>query len=218
MNNKAIILGASGLIGSQLLDILIESPFYTEIVVLVRKPLDFRHPKVTQHVTDFKNLDELAPLITGRVIFSCLGSTKAKTPNKEDYTYVDKVIPEKIALLGNKNNVEQFHLVSALGANSNSSIFYNRLKGETEDSIKKSGIPGIFIYQPSLIKGPRKEKRFGESFAISLSAIVDPLLIGSLKRYRSIESIDIAKAMYNQSITNKQGTYTFPSDKIKELA
>ncbi len=218
MENKAIILGASGLVGSQLLDLLIASPHYNEIIVLVRKPLHINNPKVKEHITDFKNLEALKTVITGKAVFSCLGSTKAKTPNNKDYSYVDKIIPEKIALYASENGVEQFHIVSALGANPDSPIFYNRIKGETEVMIQRLNIPGVFIYQPSLIKGPRKEQRFGEKLAISLSKFIDPLLAGSLKKYRSIESITIAKAMYNQSIQNNKGIFIFPSDKIKELA
>lgn len=218
MDKKAIILGASGLIGSELLQLLIESEHYKEIVVFVRKPLAVQSDKLVQSITDFKNLEKLKTLISADIVFSCLGSTKAKTPDKKDYIYIDKTIPETITTYASENKVQQFHIVSALGANANSSIFYNKIKGETEDFIKHLPIPGIYIYQPSLIKGNRKEKRFGEDLAVILSKFIDPLLIGRLKKYRSIESITIAKAMYNQSLKNEKGIFTISSDKIKELA
>ncbi len=218
MDSHAIVLGSSGLVGNLLLKILLESKQYHSVTVFVRRQLEIQHPKLRQIITDFKDFKHLEKDIEGDILFSCLGSTKKKTPKKEDYVFVDKVIPDTFAEITSKKGLKQFHLVSAIGANSDSSIFYNRLKGELEDSIKEKKIPSINIYQPSLIKGKRKEFRFGESVFTFFFKLLDILLAGSLKKYKSINALDIAKAMYNVSLINKKGVYTFTSDKIKELA
>jgi uncharacterized protein YbjT (DUF2867 family) len=217
MNKKAIILGASGLIGSQLLQLLLESPHYEEVLAIVRKPLKITHKKLNVITSDFSDSTSLENLIKGDVIFSCVGSTKKKTPNKADYLKVDKEIPTQIAKFGKTNGVLQFHIVSSLGADSNSSIFYSKMKGETEDIIKNIGIKSTHIYQPSLLIGPRKEKRFGEDIAAFIANIIDPLLLGSFAKYRSIKTIEVATGMYNQSLKNLTGTFTYPSDYIKKL-
>lgn len=218
MDSSAIVLGSSGLVGGLLLNILLQSNHYKEVTVFVRRPLKIEHPKLKQIITDFKDLQALEPQIKGDILFSCLGSTNKKTPNKVDYIFVDKTIPETFADIASKKGLLQFHLVSAMGANSKSSIFYNRLKGETEDIIKSKDIPSINIYQPSLITGNRNEFRLGEKLASILFKFVNLFLIGALKTYRSIAAADIATAMYNISLLNKKGVYTYTSDKIKELA
>jgi hypothetical protein len=218
MAYKAIIIGASGLIGSTLLDILLTQPEYTEVFVLVRKEIAVKHKKLTQLVVDFDKLDDYADVITGHAIFCCLGTTKKNTPDKNTYRKIDHDYPVKLAQIGAKNGVEQFHIVTALGADPNSSIAYPKLKGETEEDVKKSGIKSIYIYQPSMITGDRKENRPLEKIITVIMRVIDPLLIGSLKKYRSIPAKTIAMAMFKQSLTNNEGIFAYPSDKIKQIA
>lgn len=148
-DKKAIILGASGLIGSELLTLLLNSNSYSEVSAFLRGPLKVQHPKLKQEITNFNNLEELKSKIKADVIFCCLGSTKKKTPNLKDYKKVDHNIPLFFAKEGLKNNLSQFHLVSALGANPISSNFYAQLKGEIEQDLKMLAMPSLFIYQPS---------------------------------------------------------------------
>ena len=218
MSNKAIIAGASGLIGSKLLDLLLQSPDYNEVLALVRKELPVKHPKLTQFVVDFDKLDDYSNSINGRAIFCCLGSTKKKTPDLSVYRKIDHDYPVKLAELAKKNGVEQYHLVSALGANSKSSNFYTKMKGETEDSVQLVGLKSLHIYQPSLLTGDRKEHRAMEGFFTVLMKIINPILIGGLKKYRSIPAETVAKAMLNQSLKEEGGVFIYPSDKIKLLA
>jgi uncharacterized protein YbjT (DUF2867 family) len=109
-------------------------------------------------------------------------------------------------------------LVSAIGANSNSSNFYTKTKGETEEAIKETGLKSIHIYQPSLLTGDRKEHRLIEKIAAVLMKVIDPLLLGGLKKYRSIPAETVAVAMYKQSLNKEEGVFVYPSDKIKLLA
>lgn len=218
MGLNAIILGSSGLVGGHLLDLLLQSKKYSHVKVFVRRPLDKKHQKLEQIVTDFSDMKKLEELITADVLFSCLGSTKKKTPDKKDYIFVDKTIPETFIEMAALKGLQQLHLVSAIGADSNSTIFYNQLKGELEDIVKQKQIPSIHIYQPSLIMGNRNEFRLGECIASALFKLLNPLMAGSLKKYRSIAASTIAEAMYQVSLNSRNGIYTYTTEKIKELA
>jgi len=218
MANKAVIAGASGLVGSELLSILLEQTQYHEVLVLVRKELPVQHKKLVQLIVDFDNLDQHQQAITGHAIFCCLGSTKSKTPDLSLYRKIDHDYPVKLAGIALKNNVPHFHLVSAIGANSKSSNFYTRMKGETEDDVQAVGIRSLHIYQPSLLTGNRKEHRLTERIATGVMKIIDPLLLGGLKKYQSIAATTVAKAMFKQSLNQEEGVFIHPSDHIKQLA
>jgi len=215
---KAVIAGASGLIGGLLLEQLLDQEGYAEVLVLVRKKLNIQHQKLKQLIVDFDHLDDYENQINGHALFCCLGTTKSKTPDENTYRKIDHDYPVQLAKIGAKNSMQQYHLVSALGADSHSKIFYTRLKGETEEDIKRIRIDSIHIYQPSLLVGNRHEKRTAERFVMVLAKWIDPLLVGSLKKYRSINAATVAKAMVHQSLKNKPGIFTYPSDQIKNLA
>jgi len=218
MSKKVVIAGASGLIGSNLLEILLKETNYDEILVLVRKELPIEHKKLVQLIIDFEKLDEHASVINGHAIFCCLGSTRKKTPDLALYRKIDHDYPLKLAQLAKKNNVQQYHLVSSIGANSKSSNFYTKMKGETEDDIQKVDLKCLQIYEPSILTGDRKESRLMERFSIGIMRFIDPLLIGSLRKYRSIPAQIVAQAMFNQSLKKQEGVFVHPSDKIKLLA
>lgn len=218
MSNKAIIAGASGLIGSKLLDILLLQPDYDNVLILVRKELPVKHKKLVQLVIDFERLEEYSKVIAGHAIFCCLGSTRKKTPDLSVYRKIDHDYPVKLAELAKQNDVEQYHLVSSLGADSKSSNFYAKMKGETEDDIKKAGLKTLHIYEPSFLTGDRTENRPVERVASILMKFIDPLLIGGLRKYRSIPAQTVAMAMFNESKKNEEGVFVHHSDKIKLLA
>lgn len=218
MANKAIIAGSTGLIGSKLLHILLREPFYDEVLILVRKKFDLQHKKLRQQVVDFDQLDSYAYVLNGHAVFCCLGSTKAKTPDLNIYRKIDHDYPVQLAQLAQKNGVKQYHLVSAIGADANASNFYTRMKGETEADVTNVGVPATYIYQPSLLTGERQEKRLMEKIAGGLAKVIDPLLIGRLKKYRSIPAETVAMAMYKQSTKNEVGVFVYPSDIIKQLS
>ncbi|WPU94305.1 oxidoreductase [Mucilaginibacter sabulilitoris] len=218
MANKAIIAGSSGLIGSNLLDILLQEAFYDEVLILVRKELDIQHPKLTQLVVDFDQLDAYKGFLNGRVVFCCLGSTKSKTPDLAVYRQIDHDYPLQLAQLAHQNGVKQYHLVSAIGADAASSNFYLKMKGETEADLQEVGLPALHIYRPSLLTGDRPEKRLTERIAAVLMKAFNPLLIGGLRKYRSIPAATVAAAMYKQSIKHNTGVFIYQYDKIKQLS
>lgn len=218
MKKSAIILGSSGLIGSNLLTLLLENSNFESVKIFVRKILPIQHQKLIQILTNFEELGAVKNEIKADVIFCCLGSTRKKTPDLQEYRKIDHDYPIYFAEEGLKNGLTEYHLISALGANSNSSNFYTKMKGETEDAIKNLEIPSLYIYQPSFLKGNRTENRLGEKIALIVMKLIDPLLMGSLKKYKTIAAEVVAKAMINESIKNKKGIFVLESDKIKELA
>jgi hypothetical protein len=211
MGFKVILLGASGLIGSKLLTFLLANDNFEEITVFVRKELTIKNSKLKQQITDFKNLD-------ANVIFCCLGSTKSKTPDLANYRYIDYEIPLLFANSGLENSASQYHIITALGANPNSSNFYSKLKGEIERDLKALNYSSLYIYQPSFLEGDRTENRPLEKIMSPIMKVINFILIGPLKKFQSIAAEDVAKAMVNECIKNKRGIFVVESDKIKELA
>lgn len=218
MLKKAIIVGASGLIGNELLNILLQHSYYNEILVLVRKELPMNHPKLIQLVVDFENLDKWSAAITGDVLFCCLGTTKAKSPDLKEYRRIDHDYPVKLGRIAKKNDIDQFHFISAIGANAGSSSFYLKLKGDTEAELESLRLKSLQIYRPSLLTGNRKEKRLAEKVFTIVMKVVNPLLLGSFKKFRSIPATVVAMAMFKQSLKNEVGVFVHPTDKIKQLA
>ncbi|MBD1393548.1 NAD(P)H-binding protein [Mucilaginibacter glaciei] len=217
MAYKAIIAGASGLIGSNLVNILLQQQEYDEVLVLVREELPIQHKKLVQLVINFDDLPKHADALTGHAVFSCLGTTKSQTPDKAQYRKIDYEYPLTLAKLAKRNGVAQFHLVSSIGADKNSATDYTRLKGELEDAIKQIGFPTLHIYQPSMLVGQRERKRTLEGALITLFKLIDPLLVGGLKKYRSIKGSTVANAMYKKSLQTDTGTFIHPSNKIQTI-
>jgi uncharacterized protein YbjT (DUF2867 family) len=207
MGKRAIVAGATGLIGGHLLDILLEADIYDEVLILVRKKIDFTHKKLTQLVIDFDQIENHSPSITGDAVFSCLGTTRNKTPDRNTYYRIDHDYPLRLAKLAQANGVKQFHLVSSIGANPNSGTFYIKLKGETERDISALNFYSSFMYEPSMLTGREYETRFGEVFFEGLFKIVNHLLIGKWKKYRSVSGAAVARAMYEQSLKDEPGKW-----------
>nr|WP_067056941.1 NAD(P)H-binding protein [Mucilaginibacter sp. L294] len=217
MAYKAIIAGASGLIGSNLVNILLEAPQYAEVLVIVRKELPIQHKKLVQLVINFDELHKHAEVIKGHAVFSCLGTTKSQTPDKKLYRKIDYDYPLQLAQIAKQNGVDQYHVVTALGANKNSSTFYLKLKGELEDELQKQELKTLHIYQPSMLMGERERNHWLEKIATGIFKVIDPLLVGGLKKYRSIKGATVAHAMFKKSLESATGTFIYTSDKIHTI-
>lgn len=218
MSHKAIIVGASGLIGSELLKLVSASYAFNEILLINRRPLNISGPKIQEIVIDFDKLADISDKISGDIIFSCLGTTRGKTPDAAQYRKIELDYTLNIAKYGLNNGVKQFHYVSSLGADTSSSNSYLKLKGEVENLLKTLSFNSLHIYQPSFLTGERKENRIAEKLMAPLMSLINPLLVGKLRKYQSISAEAVAKAMLNQSLKNKEGIFTYPSDIIKQLA
>ena len=218
MPYKVILVGASGLIGNHLLSDLISSDDISEITLLVRNKMGISNPKVLELVINFDEINQYSSKITGDIIYCCIGTTKSKTPDTTNYRKIDLEYPLNLAKIGAENGVSQFHVISSLGANSESKNAYLKLKGELEKELKKLNIQSLHIYQPSFLDGNRKENRPLEKIMLPIMKLINPLLLGPFENYRSIKASDVAKAMINQSKKELKGVFTYPSKQIKELA
>lgn len=215
---EAILLGASGLVGGELLNLLLADSNYSKVKVIVRKELPIKNNKLQQIIADFSTIEAHKDKLNAEVVFSCLGSTKKKTPDLKKYYEVDHDYPLLVAKLTKVQGVKSFHIVSSIGADASSSNFYIKMKGETEDDLKKVGFKSLHIYRPSLLTGERNEKRLLENLGEFVMKVINPLLLGSLKKYRSIAGKTVASAMHKQALSNNTGDFIYLSDKIKELA
>jgi uncharacterized protein YbjT (DUF2867 family) len=217
MAKTALIFGATGLVGKSLLHNLISDQNYAKIKIFVRKNPEISHPKLEIHVSDFSDIISLKDHIKGDDLFCCLGTTIAKAGSKDAFRKIDYELPVELAMMAAENKVNGLFVVSSLGADSNSSNFYLRTKGEMEEAVKKSGVNTIGVFRPSLLFGARKEFRFGEILGKGVMKLINPLLHGSLKKYRGIEASDVARAMA-AAAKNKTGTSIYQSDEIQKIA
>ena len=214
MGKKAVLAGTGGLIGSKLLDIVLHHPDYSEITILVRKKSKYNSNKLTTVIADFDKLDDYEQHINGDAFFCCLGTTRKKTPDLSDYRKIDHDYPVKLAEIAKKNGMSQYHFVSSIGANPNSWSFYTKMKGETEEDLKKVKMPCLHIYQPSVLTGKRRERRIMEKIIIKIMAVLNPFLIGGLRKYRSIPALTVARSMFKLSLKDEKGVFVHTSDKI----
>ncbi|MDX1462641.1 MAG: NAD(P)H-binding protein [Marinirhabdus sp.] len=214
MKQTAIILGATGLVGGKLLDLLLKEENYETVKVFGRSSTERSHPKIEEHLGDLFEMSQFSDVFTGDVVFCCIGTTKAKTPDKTTYKKIDHGIPVTAAALAKANGIPQFQVISAMGADSSSSTFYNKVKGEMERDVQGKGVPQTYVLRPSLIGGDRDENRFGERMA-QLAMSVFGFLVP--KQYKMIEPETIAKAMIKIA-TEGYGKQIIPSDEIKEIA
>ncbi|USK68899.1 oxidoreductase [Peribacillus asahii] len=211
---KALIVGATGLVGNELLRILLQSNTYENVKALVRKPISIKHPKLTQRLVDFNALEKYEEEFAVYDVFCCLGTTIKKAGSQEAFKKVDFEYPLKAAKLAKKKGANQFLIISAMGANSQSRIFYNRVKGVIEEALKQVQLPSLHIFRPSLLLGKRNEFRLGERFAEMVSPIFLPLLIGKLRKYKPIQAKDVAQAMYQIAKQNRKGEFVYESNQI----
>jgi uncharacterized protein YbjT (DUF2867 family) len=204
---KAIVLGASGLIGNQLVSLLLNDHSFSQVTLFVRKELSFLDVKLKQITLDFTDLESYQSQFAGSVLFLCLGTTRKKTPNIEHYRAIDYGITLRAAKLAKSEDIEEVHLISSIGASSDSSIFYNKLKGQIEEDLIKIGFETTYIYQPSILIGTRNEFRRTELFFQKLMPLFDLFMIGKLKKYHSVSKEKLAQAILNHHLNAKKGVH-----------
>jgi uncharacterized protein YbjT (DUF2867 family) len=214
----ALIAGATGLIGSELLQQLIHGRYYQTISVLSRREVETSSKRVETIITDYEKLSEKDIPQGVDDVFCCLGTTMKKAGSKEAFRQVDYDYPLKIAEIVKKKGAKQYLLVSAMGADASSSIFYNQVKGEIEQAIAQLKFSAFHIFRPSVLMGKRDENRVGETVAQILMSGLSPVMIGGLRKYRPIAGKDVASAMLRIAKKELKGRYIFESDKIQTLA
>jgi uncharacterized protein YbjT (DUF2867 family) len=217
MNQKtAILLGATGLTGRLLLSRLIAEDSYASIKLFSRKASGNTSPKIKEFVGDMLQLEHFKKDFTADEVFCCIGTTSSKTKDRAVYRAIDFGIPFTAAKLAKENNIPTFMVVSAMGSNPKSKVFYNRTKGEMEQAVINQNILHTYILRPSLILGARNESRFGESLAAIIMKILNVFMNGRAKKYRAIEADCIARAMI-QLAKSSPTMQIVNSDIIQEL-
>jgi uncharacterized protein YbjT (DUF2867 family) len=214
---KITLLGATGLIGSHVLKYLTEDDSVSTINVIVRRQVDFNHPKVKLIVIDFSNDEAFQNAIEPEsTIFYAIGTTnKNVSGDKEKYRKVDYDIPVNAAKFGKDKGCKTFVLVSSIGADSNSSSFYTKLKGEVEDKISSLDYDNLHIFQPSLLLGDRKEFRIGERLGQFFMTTFSFLLPS---KYKPVQAKDVAKAMLEASKNKLRGKNIYHYHSILDLS
>lgn len=160
--HSALLLGATGLVGREVLRLLLDDPFFSRVIVLARRPTGQQHPKLHEHVFELDDMAKHAELFAVDAIFCALGTTIRLAKSKEQFRVIDHDYAINAARLGRARGARHYLLVSALGANAKSPVFYNRVKGEAEQDLIAIGYPSVTIARPSLLLGEREEFRLAE--------------------------------------------------------
>jgi uncharacterized protein YbjT (DUF2867 family) len=210
----ATVLGGTGLVGSHLVDALLEDERYGKVIMISRRPLKKSHPKLQVLLVDFDHLEEHELDIVGDVLFSCLGTTIKKAGSKEQQYKVDYQYQYKIAECGLKNGIDNYILVSSAGANEESKVFYSRIKGELDTAVQKLGFKNVSIIRPSVLDGPRSEFRLGERIALVIMKLLG--WIPGIRKYRPIHAKSVAVAMINAHVNSRNGV--FELEQVHELS
>lgn len=216
----AVVLGSTGLTGQFLTEFLLNDPAFAKVRILVRRPVQLVHPKLEIEIVDFENLAQYRQKLgKGDCIFCCIGTTQRKVKgDKKQYRKIDVDIPVHAAQIGKDAGFTNYLIVSAVGANPTSANYYLKIKGEVENGIAALQYERFHVFRPSLVLGDRKEFRPLEIFAKNTMKVVDHLLFGKLRRYRSMQAVDIAVAMVAASKKPEHGMFVHHYDDMMNMA
>ena len=214
----ALVAGASGLVGAQVLRLLLEDPAYSRVTVLARRELPLSHKKVEQRIASFDRLAQIADFPRVHDVFCCLGTTMKQAGSPDAFRKVDFTYVVELARVAVRHRASQFLVVTAVGADPQSRILYSRVKGEAEEAVRRLQFESIQIFRPSLVVGARAQGRPVEHVARLLSLLVAWALVGPLSRYRPIKAEALARAMVHVARDAPRGAHVYQSDHIRRLA
>lgn len=213
----ALLLGATGLVGGHCLELLLGDGTWERVTVVARRPSGRSHPRLREVVADFDRLDQAADAFAADDVFCCLGTTIRKTGSQDAFRRVDHEYVVRSAELAREQGAKRFLLVTAMGADPGSRVFYNRVKGEAERDVTALPFEGVALLRPSLILGDRAERRTAEALAQKAAPILSPLLVGPLRRYRAIPAPTVARAMVRLAKERFAGVRVVENDEIAAL-
>ncbi|UHA74589.1 NAD(P)H-binding protein [Paenibacillus sp. 481] len=222
----AVVIGATGLIGRELVKLLAAEQSYARVVALVRKLPEqgeaawFEHPKLEWRVVNFNRLHEAEPMMADvDDLFCCLGTSIRVAKSREMFRRVDYEYPLAAARAALRAGAARMFVVTALGADAKSRIFYSRTKGELEDALQELPFSALYLFRPSLLLGDRSERRLGEMAGAIVMRALDPIMArGRLKRYRAITGLTVAQGIVAATRQEARVVHVVPSDKIEEWA
>ena len=200
----ALIFGSSGLIGNELLELILKDNNYIKIKLFVRSDLTDVNSKIEIIKTDFNNIENHKDKIVGDDCFFCIGTTRKNTPDKNEYIKIEYNLPIEVAKIAKSNSINNFIYISSLGANPNAASLYLKNKGQTEQELIKLNFMNLSILRPSILLGNRKENRVGEKIGIFAMKTLSPLFLGNMKKYKPIKVEYVAKAMLEVAQKNYQ--------------
>ncbi|HEY0829236.1 MAG TPA: oxidoreductase [Bacilli bacterium] len=215
---SALIIGASGFIGGELLKQVLNQTHYTKVTILTRKHLEVKHPKLKQYVVNFDVLPQYKDHFKVDHVFCCLGTTMKTAKSRAAFKKVDLEYPLQSAKLAKEGQAGTFLMVSAMGADVSSKIFYNQVKGAAERAINELRLPSLHIFRPSLLLGDRQEFRVAERIAAMATKVLFFIWKGPLEKYKPIEAAAVARAMMLVARHPSPGTHIHESSKIAALA
>lgn len=211
---KALVIGATGAVGRDLVDQLLKDDAFECVSVFVRRPLAMENPKLTVHVIDFDRPEPWKDLLQGDVLFSCLGTTIKAAGSQANQWKVDYTYQYEAAKAARENGVETYVLVSSIGANPKSNIFYTHMKGELEEAVKKLGFPACYILQPpSLIR--KGSDRFGEKAGVVILKALNA--IGLMRSWTPMPTEEVAAAMVRLAKSGRRATETIAAQAILKV-
>ena len=214
----ALLLGATGLVGGQVLQLLVEEDRWNHVVTLGRRALAPAAANHVHHVIDFDNIDGHAEHFACDGVFCCLGTTIKKAGSEEAFRRVDFDYPVEAAHLAHAQGATQYLLVSSLGANSKSRFFYNRLKGAVEQALRGAGFASLGLFRPSLLTGDREEYRRSEAISAVGLTLAKPLLLGPFHKYRATPANTLARVMVDVAADSPTGATVYEADNIMARA
>ena len=214
----ALVAGATGLVGSHLVRRLLDGGRYGRVTTLGRRPLDLAHPKLDDRVVDFDRLPDAPDLPASDDAFCCLGTTIKKAGSEEAFRRVDHDYVLDFARRAQRHGATQLLVVSALGADAGSRVFYNRVKGEMERAVAALGFEAVQIVRPALLLGERDVTRPKEKVAELITRPLTPLLRGPLRKVRPIHGDTVAAAMVAAAQVCAPGVHVFESDQLQRFA
>ena len=219
---SALIMGASGLVGKLLLEAILSKYHYTDVTLVLRRPIDLKPDKRVKIVmiSDFEALDQYEEDLFSEDVFCCLGSTMKKAGSKSDFEKSDLIYPLKIATINQKNpNFKNYLIVTALGANAQSPVYYNQVKGRCEQALLALDLPGLKVFRPSLLLGNRVEKRVGEvMFKVLMQAVSTPLKALGIPSFWSIDAAIVARAMLQVAMNENERTVFYDAKAMVQLS
>ena len=213
----ATLIGATGLIGGELLNLVLKDDYFQTVRILIRRPFNLVHPRLEKKLVDFNDNDSLlVALDNSDVVFCAVGTTQKKVKGDQAaYRKVDYDIPVHAGRFCKMVGCKIFVLVSSVGANSKSKNFYLKLKGEVEDEVETMGLESVHIMRPSMLLGERKESRPLEKIGQAMMKVLSFFLPS---KYKPIKARDVAKAMLAASKKNEKGFFVHEYDEIKSLS
>lgn len=200
MTRKALLLGATGLVGRECLNLLLESDDYEKVTVLSRRPASLQHPKLDWQVVELEQMEACQDQFQVDDVFCCLGTTMKKAGSRQAFRHVDYDLVVLAGQVAKRAGVQRFLVVSAINANARSPFFYSRVKGQMERALQRLELPLLVMVQPSLLRGEREDKRPAEEWGNLINRVIEPLTRWTDAHWLPVDGSKVAEGMVGMAL------------------